>query len=268
MPMAAASARSRAASRRPAGSALAPRAMSSPDSRRFAPGFSPGGTFTASPSTRTSSCMNTVSAPAGMGAPVKMRIASPAPSGRAAAAPACTRSTIASRVSPVPATSAWRTANPSTAELSNDGSARPATTSHASTRPRAARSGTSSISATGMMRVAISRSMSAIGIRAPANAKQSSVSCAFSGSPATLARAARRGAREQDIDDRGRIVERHARHARLRQGHVGCDRHYVRVIAGVWISGLPGPCSRETPTELGVRLALVALYDDDEVDRR
>ena len=38
-------------------------------------GLSPGGTTTLSPSARTSSCMNTVSAPAGIGAPVKMRIA-------------------------------------------------------------------------------------------------------------------------------------------------------------------------------------------------
>ncbi len=44
---------------------------------------SPAGTITASPSTRTSSCMNTVSAPAGIGAPVKMRIASPRRQARA-----------------------------------------------------------------------------------------------------------------------------------------------------------------------------------------
>ena len=38
----------------------------------------PVGTITAPSSTRQSSCMNTVSAPAGIGAPVKMRIAAPA----------------------------------------------------------------------------------------------------------------------------------------------------------------------------------------------
>ena len=42
--------------------------------------------MTASPSARTSSCMNTVSAPAGIGAPVKMRMAWPAPIGFAVGA--------------------------------------------------------------------------------------------------------------------------------------------------------------------------------------
>ena len=52
-----------------------PRAMSSPARRRFAPRLSPAGRTTASPAAPTSSCMNTVSRPAGIGAPVKMRTA-------------------------------------------------------------------------------------------------------------------------------------------------------------------------------------------------
>ena len=96
-PSAAASATCCAASRRPAGSATAPARMSSPASRRLAPRFNPGGTMTAPSSTRQSSCMNTVSAPPGIGAPVKMRMASPALSAWLAAWPAATRSTMASR---------------------------------------------------------------------------------------------------------------------------------------------------------------------------
>ena len=45
--------------------------------------------------------MKTVSAPSGIGAPVKMRTASPGQSARRAARPAVTRSTTASRVSRV-----------------------------------------------------------------------------------------------------------------------------------------------------------------------
>ena len=51
--------------------------MSSPAGRTLAPGFRPAGRTTLSSSTRTSSCMKTVSAPSGIGAPVKMRIACP-----------------------------------------------------------------------------------------------------------------------------------------------------------------------------------------------
>jgi len=109
-PMAAASATCCAASRRPAGSTIDPARTSSPARRRFAPTFSPAGTITALPSRRTSSCMKTVSAPAGMGAPVKMRTAAPASRTRAAARPAVTRSTTASRVSALASRSAWRTA--------------------------------------------------------------------------------------------------------------------------------------------------------------
>ena len=83
---------------------------SSPASLRLAPDFSPGGTITTEPSTRTSSCMNTVSAPAGIGAPVKMRMAVPAPIGSAAALPAVSRPEMARRVSELASRSRWRTA--------------------------------------------------------------------------------------------------------------------------------------------------------------
>ncbi len=86
-PTAAASATCGVVSRRPAGSITDLARKSSPAARRLAPRFRPGGTTTVSPSTRVSSCMNTVSAPSGIGAPVKMRIASPAPSARVAARP-------------------------------------------------------------------------------------------------------------------------------------------------------------------------------------
>ena len=65
--------------------------MSSPAGRTLAPGLRPAGSTTLSPSTRTSSCMNTVSAPSGIGAPVKMRIACPGLSGAFAEPPAWTR---------------------------------------------------------------------------------------------------------------------------------------------------------------------------------
>ena len=63
--------------------------MSSPAGRTLAPGLNPAGSTTLpSASTRTSSCMNTVSAPSGIGAPVKIRTASPGLMDRTAEAPA------------------------------------------------------------------------------------------------------------------------------------------------------------------------------------
>ena len=77
-PNAAASATSCGRSRRPALSAAKPEAMSSPAGRTLAPGFRPAGSTTLPASSiRTSSCMNTVSAPSGIGAPVKIRTAWP-----------------------------------------------------------------------------------------------------------------------------------------------------------------------------------------------
>ena len=62
-PTAAASATCEVVSRRPAGSITDLARKSSPAARLLAPRFRPGGTITTSPSTRVSSCMNTVSAP-------------------------------------------------------------------------------------------------------------------------------------------------------------------------------------------------------------
>src|SRR5262249_2172756 len=94
----------------PGGSTSVRARAPSPAGRRLGPPLSPAGTITAFPSRRTSSCMKTVSAPPGMGAPVKMRTAAPAASTRAAARPAVTLSTTSSRVSALASRSAWRTA--------------------------------------------------------------------------------------------------------------------------------------------------------------
>ncbi len=75
-PKAAASATSWGRMRWPAGRTVSPSAISSPAGRTLAPLFRPGGRRTPPvSSTRTSSCMNTVSAPSGIGAPVKTRTA-------------------------------------------------------------------------------------------------------------------------------------------------------------------------------------------------
>ena len=66
-----------------------PTGMSSPAGRTLAPGFRPAGSnHPAARSMRTSSCMNTVSAPSGIGAPVKIRTAWPGAIAVAADAPA------------------------------------------------------------------------------------------------------------------------------------------------------------------------------------
>ena len=67
-------------------------AISSPSGRMFAPALRPAGQNDAPPlaSISTSSCMKTVSAPSGIGAPVKMRTAVPGAIG-GAGEPACTR---------------------------------------------------------------------------------------------------------------------------------------------------------------------------------
>ena len=90
--------------RGPAGAAVAPpgsrptRATSSPALRRLAPARSPGGRLTRPSSWRvTSSCMNTMSAPCGTGAPVNTRMAEPG-SAPSAAWPAATRPRTGRRV--------------------------------------------------------------------------------------------------------------------------------------------------------------------------
>ena len=84
--------------------------MSSPRLRRLAPLRMPGGSRTAPPSSRASSCMNTVSVPAGIGAPVKMRTAVPGAAAPGRAWPAATRAETGSRVAPSAARSAKATA--------------------------------------------------------------------------------------------------------------------------------------------------------------
>ena len=95
-----AKARFRGRNRWPALSAAMPAAMSSPTGRTLAPGLRPAGAMILSPSARTSSCMNTVSAPSGIGAPVKIRIACPGATVAPAELPAWTRPTTGNVRSP------------------------------------------------------------------------------------------------------------------------------------------------------------------------
>ncbi len=81
-----------------------------------------------------SSTITTASAPGGIGAPVMIRIASPAFTAIFGSAPAATVSTIRNSTG-TSCTSFIRTANPSTAEFANHGTFSDATTSCASTRP-------------------------------------------------------------------------------------------------------------------------------------
>jgi hypothetical protein len=99
-----------ASSTDPAGRTTAPAGTSSPARRRLAPSFNPFGTVTRSPSAVTSSCMKTVSAPLGIAAPVKMRMASPGLRATLVRAPAVRRPETASVVSPSARKSACRTA--------------------------------------------------------------------------------------------------------------------------------------------------------------
>ena len=88
-----------------------PAAMSSPLGRRLAPGRRPGGSSTRPSSPRTtSSCMNTVSVPGGMGAPVKIRTAVLPTIAPGAASPAVTLALTGRTVDPLASKSAWATA--------------------------------------------------------------------------------------------------------------------------------------------------------------
>ncbi len=82
---------SAALSTRPRSSTRSPRFMSSPRGRTKSPSPTRRGTSSAPASSLTSSWGMTASAPSGSGAPVKIRKASPARSGRSAIAPAGTR---------------------------------------------------------------------------------------------------------------------------------------------------------------------------------
>jgi hypothetical protein len=87
--------------------------------------------------------MTTASAPAGIGAPVMIRITAPGGSGWPGRAPAMIAPTTGSSTGAA-ARSAVLTANPSMAELSHGGSGRSARIAAPRMRPRASRIGTSS----------------------------------------------------------------------------------------------------------------------------
>jgi hypothetical protein len=102
---------------------------------------------TESPSTAASSCITIASAPCGIGAPVKIRAAVPASSGL----PTAPAMIFCATLNFFPgATSARRTAYPSIALLSIDGTSIVERCARASTRFVASRVGTSSTSATGL----------------------------------------------------------------------------------------------------------------------
>jgi hypothetical protein len=95
----------------PADSTTSPGLRSSPTSLRWVPASTAASMRTDLPLSSRSvrSTMTTASAPSGSGAPVKMRIASPGPSGRVAGCPAATSATTGS-VTGAEATSSARTA--------------------------------------------------------------------------------------------------------------------------------------------------------------
>ena len=100
--------------------------MSSPARRRLAPRLTPAGSPRRRPRAATSSCISTVSAPAGIGAPVSTRSAVPcgqAPRERMAGGgpPGSQRAGGSARSG---ARSAWAKAKPSTATLSKPGTSR------------------------------------------------------------------------------------------------------------------------------------------------
>ena len=93
----------------PAASTIAPARMSFPRGRTNVPGASGPGTTTDGPSRRQSSWMAMASAPSGIGAPVKIRAASPAARAEPTS-PAAIRWVIRSDTSPARGMSAARTA--------------------------------------------------------------------------------------------------------------------------------------------------------------
>ena len=108
--------------------------------------------------------MTTVSAPAGITPPVKMRTAVSGSSAPAKGAPANDSPMRRSVVSPAGSRSAKRTAQPSIAELSCPGTAIGDTTSSASTRSSASRMCTRSVEATGTRKSRMSARARSTGI--------------------------------------------------------------------------------------------------------
>ena len=105
---------------------------------------------TRSPDVWQSSIGTIVSAPAGIGAPVAIEIASPPPTVPSGRCPISARPTTRSSTGDegvASATSDDRTANPSIALEANSGMSRSATTSRASTHPNASVSGSSRVGA-------------------------------------------------------------------------------------------------------------------------
>ncbi len=169
-PAAARAASCRGASRVPAARSRSPRRRSLPRSRTNSPAERPRAMVTIAPSrassrpstSSVSSTGMTVSAPAGIGAPVMIRSAVPAMSVTGDARPAgmspVTSSAIGTEV-----TSTARTANPSICELRKSGRSTSLRMSAAVTRPRPADSATGSLpsdSITGAISCSISRACS------------------------------------------------------------------------------------------------------------
>src|SRR2546426_1038784 len=121
----------------PGWTTTSPTWTSSPAGRTKAPAATRPVIVTRSPSAATSSWGTTASAPSGSGAPVKIRIASPARSGRDGKVPAMIRPTTASSTGS-PRVSRARTAYPSIDEFAQGGISDRETMGSASTRPRAA----------------------------------------------------------------------------------------------------------------------------------
>ena len=210
--------------------------------------------------------MNTVSAPAGIGAPVKMRIASPGVdrqlAARAGGQPPADREPglgIGREIA-VPHRIAIDRGIVERRQIDRrDRRRRPA-------RGRARRAAARvSVSVTGCTRSAIIRSMSAIGSSGPENAKQSSVSCAIT----RLRMAARTASQrhrvlEQQIDDAPRCRSRSITGTRrLRQRRVAGDRDDVRVVRLQQRLAVGGAMD----FELGKGVALEA-FDQHQIDRR
>ena len=116
----------------PAGTTTSPARISAPRRYTHCPGRGAWRVVTPSPTAGASSCITTASAPAGIGAPVKMRAHSPAPIAFTGTAPAGISSTTRKGASN---RSVERTAYPSRSDLSNGGESRSAATSAAITAP-------------------------------------------------------------------------------------------------------------------------------------
>ncbi len=134
---------------RPFLSAIDPAFKSSPASRTFCPVFCPGAKAMDLPLALARSCITTVSAPSGTTPPVMMRTHCPGPTLPANGLPAKEAPISCSVTSAPGERSAPRIAQPSIAELRCAGTSTGESTSSASTRPSAERSGTRSTPATG-----------------------------------------------------------------------------------------------------------------------